>query len=104
MMNSVWEFYAIAVAIGLVQGGVQALSRSWYARLIPHEAAAEFFGFYNLLGKFAAVVGPSLMAWAAILVGTRGSILSLLLLFGGGALVLLKVPVPPSAVPANKVE
>lgn len=104
VMESVWEFYAIAVAIGLVQGGVQALSRSWYARLIPHEAAGEFFGFYNLLGKFAAVIGPSLMAWSAVLVGTRGSILSLLLLFAGGALLLLRIPVPDGAVSAGKVE
>ena len=87
-----WEFYAVAVAIGLVQGGVQSLSRSFYARLIPPEAAAEFFGFYNLLGKFAAVLGPVLMGWVALVTGsTRGSILVLLALFVPGALLLVFV-------------
>jgi UMF1 family MFS transporter len=92
LMQSSWEFYALAVAIGLVQGGVQSLSRSLYARLIPEEAAAEFFGFYNLLGKFAAVLGPALMGWVAVATGSnRLSILSLLVLFGLGALLLLFV-------------
>jgi UMF1 family MFS transporter len=52
------EFYVLAVVIGLVQGGIQALSRSYYARLIPADKPAEFFGFYNMLGKFAAIIGP----------------------------------------------
>ena len=95
---------SVLVSVRRVQGGVQALSRSWYARLIPRDAAGEFFGFYNLLGKFAAVIGPSLMAWAAVLVGTRGSILSLLLLFVGGALILLRIPVPDGTVSTGKVE
>ncbi len=55
------EFYLLAVAIATVQGGVQALSRSWYARMIPENRAAEFYGFYNMLGKFAAIIGPALM-------------------------------------------
>ena len=55
------EFYLLAVAIATVQGGVQALSRSWYARMIPANRAAEFYGFYNMLGKFAAIIGPALM-------------------------------------------
>jgi len=56
------EFYILAAGIGLVQGGVQALSRSLYARLIPREQSGEFFGFYNMVGKFAAIMGPALMA------------------------------------------
>jgi UMF1 family MFS transporter len=55
------EFYFLAVTIALAQGGIQALSRSYYARLIPEEQAAEFYGFYNMLGKFAAILGPALM-------------------------------------------
>ena len=94
-LSSEWEFYALAVAIGLVQGGVQSLSRSFYARLIPPEAAAEFFGFYNLLGKFAAVLGPLLMGGVAYLTGsTRDSILVLLALFIPGALLLAVVREP----------
>ena len=57
-IDQTWEFYTLAAIIGLVQGGVQALSRSYYARLIPDDQAAEFFGFYNMLGKSAAVIGP----------------------------------------------
>lgn len=55
------EFFIMAAAIGLVQGGIQALSRSYYSRLIPKEQSAEFFGFYNMVGKFAAIIGPMLM-------------------------------------------
>jgi UMF1 family MFS transporter len=84
-----WEFYVLAGAIGLVQGGIQSLSRSLYARLIPAQKAGEFFGFYNMLGKFAAVVGPVLMGWVSVATGNpRLSILSLLVLFAGGALLL----------------
>jgi UMF1 family MFS transporter len=61
MMTSKYEFYILAVAIGLVQGGIQALSRSFYSRLIPKGQSAEYFGFYNMLGKFAAIFGPTLM-------------------------------------------
>jgi len=61
MIEERWHFYALAIAIGLVQGGIQALSRSFYATLIPKEQSAEFFGFYNMLGKFATIFGPALM-------------------------------------------
>jgi len=94
-MDSAWEFYGIAVVIGLVQGGVQALSRSLFARLIPDGEAAEYFGFYNLVGKFAAIVGPALMGWVALVTGdNRTSLLSLLVLFGLGALLLARVRNP----------
>jgi UMF1 family MFS transporter len=93
-MDETWEFYSLAVAIGLVQGGVQALSRSLYARLIPHDKSAEFFGFYNMLGKFAAVVGPLMMGWVAVLTQSpRLSILSLLILFAAGGLLLAMLKV-----------
>jgi len=61
MMTQKYEFYVLAVAVGLVQGGIQALSRSYYARLIPRGQEAEYYGFYNMLGKFAAIIGPALM-------------------------------------------
>lgn len=90
-----WEFYGIAIAIGLVQGGVQALSRSLYASLIPADSAAEFFGFYNFLGKFAAVIGPVMMGWVALVTGSsRVSILSILILFIAGGLLLTRVRMP----------
>jgi UMF1 family MFS transporter len=61
-MSQKIDFYILAVVIGLVQGGIQALSRSYYAGLIPSGREAEFYGFYNMLGKFAAILGPALMA------------------------------------------
>jgi len=86
------EFYGLAVVVGLVQGGVQALSRSLYARLIPADKAGEFFGFYNMLGKFAAIMGPALMGSTALLTGSsRTSILAIILLFAAGAALLARV-------------
>jgi UMF1 family MFS transporter len=94
VMSSPAEFYLLAFAIGLAQGGIQALSRSLYARMIPGNRTAEFFGFYNMLGKFAAVIGPVMMGWVgALSASPRTGILSLLVLFIAGALVLLKVEV-----------
>ena len=94
-MTTAAEFYALAIVIGLVQGGVQALSRSLYSRLIPQDEAGEFFGFYNMLGKFAAVIGPTLMGVVGVLTGSsRTAILSLLVLFIAGALLLMRVQEP----------
>lgn len=95
-MDSQREFFVMAVVIGLVQGGVQSLSRSFFARLIPAEKGGEYFGFYNMLGKFAAVIGPTLMGATALLTNSRISILSLLLLFGGGLWLLSKVRAEPA--------
>jgi len=61
MMTSQQEFYILAIIVGLVQGGIQALSRSYYSRLIPKNQAAEYYGFYNMVGKFATILGPVLM-------------------------------------------
>jgi MFS transporter, UMF1 family len=86
------EFYGLAVAIGLVQGGVQSLSRSFYSQIIPHNHAAEFFGFYNMLGKFAAVLGPVMVGAFGVLTGSiRHSILAVIVLFVIGALLLYMV-------------
>ena len=87
--DSSGEFYILAVAIGLVQGGVQALSRAFYSRIIPASRAAEFFGFYNMLGKFAAVIGPILMGLVGVATGNpRHSILSIVVLFLAGGIIL----------------
>ncbi len=71
-MQSKSEFYTLAIIIGLVQGGVQALSRSFYARIIPVDKSAEYFGFYNMLGKFAVVMGPAAMGGIGLLVKSLG--------------------------------
>ena len=95
VMDSATEFYYLAFCIGLAQGGIQALSRSMYARMIPAGRSAEFFGFYNMLGKFAAIIGPVMIGWVGVLSGSpRIGILSLLILFIAGGVILMKVRVP----------
>jgi UMF1 family MFS transporter len=90
------EFYLLAAVVGLVQGGIQALSRSYYAKIIPADKSAEFFGFYNMLGKFAAVIGPVLIGSVGVLVrhlgyssniASRVSITSVSILFLAGAIL-----------------
>ncbi|MEE3150291.1 MAG: MFS transporter [Candidatus Neomarinimicrobiota bacterium] len=91
-ITKTWHFYVLAILIGLFQGGIQALSRSLYTRIIPAEKSAEFFGFYNMLGKFAAIIGPTLMGTISLVTGSaRLGILSILLLFILGAFLLNKV-------------
>ncbi len=91
-MTEKLHFFILAALIGLFQGGVQALSRSLYTRLIPKGKEAEFFGFYNMLGKFAAVVGPVLIGWVSLITGdVRLGILSIIILFIGGGYLLNKV-------------
>jgi len=93
-MNSAQDFYLLAIMIGLVQGGVQAMSRSFFTRMIPDGQAAEYFGIYNMLGKSAAIIGPLLMGGVALLTENhRYSILSVMILFVVGALVLSRVRV-----------
>ena len=83
------EFYILAAIIGLVQGGVQSLSRSFYTRLIPVGKSAEFFGFYNMLGKFSAILGPLIVGWVSVVTGSpRYSILSVVVLFVAGSVIL----------------
>lgn len=92
MMRTTLHFYLLAVAIGLFQGGIQALSRSYYTRLIPDNKAAEFFGFFNMLGKFATIIGPTLLGLVTIITGSnRFGILSILIFFIVGAVLLKKV-------------
>ena len=94
-MQTEAQFYQMAAAIGLVQGGVQSLSRSFFSRLIPPAQAGQFFGFYNMLGKFAAVLGPSVVGIVAATTGNpRLSILALIAFFIIGIVVLARVPEP----------
>lgn len=93
-LTAVWQFYVLAALIGLVQGGVQSLSRSLYARLIPADKSGEYFGFYGMLGKFAAIIGPFLVSFTGLLSGSsRLGILSLLILFVAGGWLLGRVDV-----------
>ncbi len=84
-METALQMYILAAVIGLVQGGIQALSRSMFSHLIPQEKSAEFFGFYNVVGKAAAVFGPMMMGTITYLSGNpRLGILSVALLFFAG--------------------
>ena len=88
-MVEVSQFYIMAIVIGCVQGGVQGLSRSLYATLIPPDAPGEFFGFYNMLTKFAHVLGPILVGIAATLSDDpKWVLLALMPLFIGGGMLL----------------
>ena len=92
-MHHAWQFFALAAAVGMVQGGVQLLSRAYFARLVPGDRAGEFFGFYNMLGEFAAILGPLLIGLTSYLThDPRASILSVIVLFAVGGGLLLRVP------------
>ena len=87
------EFYAMAIVVGLVMGGVQAVSRAYFSSIIPKDKEAQFFGFYNLVGKSAVVAGPALLAWISMIFNTpRAGILGLLILFIPGLILLWMIP------------
>ncbi len=91
-MSKVIHFYILAVIIGLFQGGIQALSRSYYSRLIPQNQSSQFYGFFNMLGKFAAIIGPLLVGIVTLITGEqRYGIVSLIILFLLGFVLLRKV-------------
>jgi UMF1 family MFS transporter len=88
------EFLILAALVGTVQGGTQALSRSLFARMIPAAKSGEFFGFFAIFEKFAGIFGPLLFSIAVYATGSsRTAILSTLVFFVAGALLLLKVDV-----------
>lgn len=92
-MSQSWHFYALAIMIGAVQGGVQSLSRSFFAQMIPRESSGEYFGFFNLVGKFASILGPLIVGWTVYFTGQHQmGMMGLLILFitGGGLLWKVK--------------
>jgi len=92
-MSTALEFYILAGTVGLVQGGIQAISRSFFSNIIPMNKEAQFFGFYNLVGKSAVFLGPVLVSWVALIFGNpRFGILSLLFLLVPGLVLLWMVP------------
>jgi UMF1 family MFS transporter len=93
-MQTATHFYILAFAVGLVQGGSQALSRSLYGNMVPKSQAAEFFGFYSTSSKIAGVLGPLVFGIVSQLAGeSRLSILSLIIFFLVGGLLLIRVDV-----------
>ncbi|MGC9399278.1 MAG: MFS transporter [Anaerolineae bacterium] len=87
-----WHFWALAFAVGMVQGGTQALSRSLYSQMAPKARSAEFFGFYDISSKFAGIAGPLLFGLVSQLTGeSRLSIVALIVFFVGGIFLLTRV-------------
>jgi UMF1 family MFS transporter len=85
-------FWILAMLVGTSQGGIQALSRSYFGKLIPKEKSNEFFGFYNIFGRFAAILGPFMVAVATQITGkSSNGIFSILILFIIGGIVLTRV-------------
>ena len=90
-LDSIYEFYLIACLIGFVQGGIQALSRSYFAHLIPNNKHSEYFGIYNMLGKFAALIGPLLVGFVTYASNNaRLGILSISIFFIIGLIMFYK--------------
>jgi UMF1 family MFS transporter len=94
-LKTTLDFWILAMLVATSQGGIQALSRSYFAKLVPKEHANEFFGFYNIFGKFASIMGPLLVGVTAQLTGNSNSgVFSLIILFIIGIIILSRVPEP----------
>jgi UMF1 family MFS transporter len=99
------HFFLLALLVGLVQGGTQALSRSLFARLVPRHMTGEFFGFFSVVEKVAGIVGPAVFAAAAALTGSsRAAVLSVVLFFVVGGLLLARVDVAQGERDARAAE
>ncbi len=93
-MTTAWQFFVLAFLVGTVQGGSQALSRSLFARMIPKQKSSEYFGFFSVFEKFAGIAGPALFALSiSLFSSSRAALLSVVVFFVAGALVLTRVDV-----------
>lgn len=104
-MTSAREFYILAVLVGLVQGGTQALSRSLFATLIPKHKSGEFFGFFSVFEKFGGILGP--LVFAVVINRFQSSqlaILSVIVFFVVGGLILTTVDVEEGERAARAAE
>lgn len=91
-LDQAWEFWFLAIVIGLAQGGIQSLSRSYYGKLVPKEESSEYFGFFDIFGKFADFLGPIILALAAqFLNSSKYGVLFLIVLFVIGYYFIHKV-------------
>lgn len=92
-LRSATEFWILAICVGLFQGGIQALSRSEFGKLCPKKHVNEYFGFYDIFGKYAAIIGTGLVSAFTFLTGNPSlGVLSIALLFIAGFALMLKVP------------
>lgn len=94
-LKTTLDFWVLAMLVATSQGGIQALSRSYFAKLVPKKRANEFFGFYNIFGKFASIMGPLLVGATAQITGSSANgVFSLVILFIIGMVILARVPEP----------
>ena len=99
------EFYFLALLVGMVQGGAQALSRSLFASMIPRHKSSEFFGFFGVFEKFAGIAGPAVFAFMILATGSsRSAILSVIVFFIVGAALLTRVNVEAGQHVARQAE
>ena len=90
-LDKAWEFWVLAFAVGTCQGGIQALSRSYFGKLIPKEESNEYFGFFDIFGKFADFMGPMIIALCAFVLGaSKYGVLALCVLFAAGYALVCK--------------
>lgn len=91
-LSKPWEFWVLAIVVGMAQGGIQALSRSYYGRLVPKNESNEYFGFFDIFGKFSDAIGPAFIVLSVIVFqSARPGILALIVLFVGGYIMINKV-------------
>lgn len=101
-LKTTLDFWILAMLVASSQGGIQALSRSYFAKLVPKESANEFFGFYSIFYKFAAILGPFLVGFTAqITRNTNSGVFSLIVLFIIGGLLLIRVPEHEAIIKSN---
>ncbi len=92
-MSQAWEFWLLAIIVGMAQGGIQSLSRAYFGKLVPKEESNEYFGFFDIFGKFADFFGPLIVSFCAFTFGSsRIGVLALILLFIIGFILLSKIP------------
>jgi UMF1 family MFS transporter len=104
-MRTALHFYILALMVGTVQGGAQALSRSLFAAMVPPARTAQFYGFYSTSSKFAGIAGPLLFALVAQLTGhSRPGILALAVFFLAGGWLLGRVDVAAGQRAAGTLE
>lgn len=103
-LETITDFWILAMLVATSQGGIQALSRSYFGKLVPKENSNEFFGFYNIFGKFAAILGPLLVAVTSQITGNSSmGVFSLVVLFVIGLVILSRVPEPAPHAPVDEV-
>ena len=102
-LKTAFEFWVLAVSVGLFQGGIQALSRSYFGRLIPKENSNEFYGFFDVFGKYASVMGSFLVAVITQVTGDASlGVLSIAALLLVGLILLVKMPEPTRRAQAGE--